>query len=405
MRNHVIIIGGGPAGLALAGHLADTATRVTIVERQAIGALAEPAPDGRDIALTHRSAAILQKLGAWRLIPPEEIHPLRAAQVLNGQSPQTLSFAPDATESDRLGHLVANHLIRRALYDALADHPRLAWRCGAGVSELKARREGVRVVLDDGTQIGGDLIVGADSRFSFVRNQLGIAADCTRLGKSMLVCRVEHKIAHRGVATEWFGQGQTVALLPLGEGQSSAVLTLADGAAKQVAALPPDRLSEELERRFAGRFGAMRAITPVHIYPLTTTWSRHFAAARAALVGDAAVGMHPVTAHGFNLGLSGASRLGGLLAETVARGGDVGHPLLLRRFETGHRAATLPLYRTTNMIVRLFTDDRPLARATRDIAIALGARLPPVRRAVSGMLVQHPPQGRRLGFPPLPRLG
>ena len=404
MRNHVIIIGGGPTGLALAGRLAATSARVTIVERQPANALADPASDGRDIALTHRSVAILKALGAWHRIPPDEIYPLRAARVLNGQSTQALSFAPDAADSDRLGYLVANHLIRRALYDALADHPRLTWHCGAGVAELTARREGVRVVLDDGTRISGDLIVGADSRFSFVRDQLGIAADCTRLGKSMLVCRVEHEIAHHGVATEWFGHGQTVALLPLSAGQSSAVLTLADGAAKRVATLPGERLGEELERRFFGRFGAMRAISPVHIYPLTTTWSRHFAATRAALVGDAAVGMHPVTAHGFNLGLSGIDRLGGLLAAAVARGGDVGHPVLLRRFEAGHRAATLPLYRATNLIVRLFTDDRPLARAVRDIAIGLGARLPPVRRAVSGMLAQRTPRDRRPGLPPLARL-
>ena len=404
MRNHVIIIGGGPAGLALAGCLAATAARITIVERQPIDALADPAPDGRDIALTHRSVAILRALGAWQLIPRDEIHPLRAARVFNGRSLLALSFAPDAADSDRLGHLVANNLIRRALFDALADHPQLAWQCGAGVVELNARREGVRALLDDGTQITGDLVVGADSRFSFVRDQLGIAADCTRLGKSMLVCRVAHGVAHGGVATEWFDHGQTVALLPLGEGQSSAVLTLADGAAKQVAALSSDRLGEELTRRFHGRFGTMRVIAPAHIYPLTTTWSRHFATTRAALIGDAAVGMHPVTAHGFNLGLSGVDRLGGLLAATIARGGDVGHPLLLRRFEAGHRAATLPLYRATNMIVRLFTDDRPLARATRAIAIGLGARLPPVRRSVSAILTQHAPQRVRPRFPPLPRL-
>jgi ubiquinone biosynthesis UbiH/UbiF/VisC/COQ6 family hydroxylase len=403
LRNHVIIIGGGPAGLALAGRLSQTAARVTIVERQPIDALADPAPDGRDIALTHRSVDMLRELGAWPRIPRDEIHPLRAARVLNGRSLLALSFAPDAADTDRLGYLVSNHVIRRALFEALADQPRLDWHCGASVAEIDARRDNVRVVLADGTQLAGDLIVGADSRFSFVRDQLGIAAECTRLGKSMLVCRVTHEIDHGGVATEWFDHGQTVALLPLGEGQSSAVVTLADGAAKEVAALSLDRLGEELTRRFHRRFGTMRAISPIHVYPLTVTWSRHFAATRAALVGDAAVGMHPVTAHGFNLGLSGVDRLGGLLAATIARGRDVGDPLPLRRFEAGHRAATLPLYRATNMIVRLFTDDRPLARAARDMTIGLGVRLPPVRHAVSAMLAQHAPTSRWPRFPLLPR--
>jgi hypothetical protein len=40
-----------------------------------------------------------------------------------------------------------------------------------------------------------------------------------------------------------------------------------------------------------------------HLYPLAATYARRFVGLRDALIGDSAVGMHPVTAHGFNLGL------------------------------------------------------------------------------------------------------
>jgi 2-polyprenyl-6-methoxyphenol hydroxylase-like FAD-dependent oxidoreductase len=49
----------------------------------------------------------------------------------------------------------------------------------------------------------------------------------------------------------------------------------------------------------------MKLIGKRYSYPMITTYSKKFVANRFALIGDAAVGMHPVTAHGFNLGLKG----------------------------------------------------------------------------------------------------
>ena len=41
-----------------------------------------------------------------------------------------------------------------------------------------------------------------------------------------IVARVAHEQPHEGIATEWFGHGQTIAMLPLNGDVSSVVLTL-----------------------------------------------------------------------------------------------------------------------------------------------------------------------------------
>ena len=64
MDTDVAIIGAGPAGLALACALSGSGLRVTLLERAPEAAIADPAFDGREIALTHRSQAILRALGA-----------------------------------------------------------------------------------------------------------------------------------------------------------------------------------------------------------------------------------------------------------------------------------------------------------------------------------------------------
>ena len=53
----------------------------------------------------------------------------------------------------------------------------------------------------------------------------------------------------------------------------------------------------------------MRLMGERHSYPLMAVHASSFFANRCALIGDAAVGMHPVTAHGFNLGLRGQATL------------------------------------------------------------------------------------------------
>lgn len=65
MTTHVdiAIIGAGPAGLCLAKSLADTGLSVMLIERQSEAAIADPAFDGREIAITHHSANLMQALG------------------------------------------------------------------------------------------------------------------------------------------------------------------------------------------------------------------------------------------------------------------------------------------------------------------------------------------------------
>ncbi|UAK23744.1 5-demethoxyubiquinol-8 5-hydroxylase UbiM [Sphingomonas nostoxanthinifaciens] len=389
MRFDVVVVGGGPVGLAFARSLRGRGLRIAIVERQPLAALSEPASDGREIALTHRSARILEELGAWQRLRADDIAPLRAARVLNGASRFALAFDPAASGDDRLGQLVPNNCIRRALFQAVEGQPGLELMTGASVASVARDRAGVTVQLADGRAIGARLLVAADSRMSAVRDQLGIAAEVNRTGRSMMVARMAHERDHHGIATEWFGGDQTIAMLPLAGRLSSAVLTLPASEIERIAAFDAAAFGREITRRFDGRLGAMTLAEGPHVYPLVTTYARHFAAPRAALIGDAAVGMHPVTAHGFNLGLTGQATLARLVASAAAHGGDIASSSLLRRYETTHRLATRPLYTATNLLVRLYTDERPAARIVRHATLRAGARLPLVRRTVTGLLMQH----------------
>lgn len=382
-KRRIAVVGAGPAGLSFARALAGTDAEIILLERQPLSALAAPPFDGREIALTHRSMRGLRDLGVWSLIPPAEIHDMHQARVLNGRSRFAMTIAPKPADHRPLGVLISNHLLRRALFEGVQHQKNVAIRAGCGVDRAAVEGEHVRVTLADGGTLEVDLLIAADSRFSQLRGQFGIDTDLDPLGRTMLVGRIRHDADAEGVATEWFDRGRTMALLPLGRGLSSIVVTLKTGEADALLALPPSVLDRRLTRYCRGRWGAMTLETALHAYPLTITYAHRFAAERFALIGDAAVGMHPVTAHGFNFGLAGAMRL----ARLVDHIPDVGASGPLARYALAHRLETRPLYRATRALVGLFTDDRPAAMAARHAVVRAGASRP-VRGALRALLMQ-----------------
>jgi len=384
----IALTGGGPAGLSFARSLAHTPLRIAVLERQSEEQLAEPAYDGREIALTQRSIRLLRDYGAWARMPNEEISPLRAADVINGASSRLLTFDTGRRLQGELGMLVSNQLIRRALFECVREQANVELLTGEAAAAVEARGSAAEVTLASGKVIRAKLLVAADSRFSAVRDQLGIGAEMKRTGTAMVVCRVAHELDHGHVAVEWFRHSGTIAMLPLNGRMSSAVLTLPIPEAEQLGALDDDALGAELTARFERRLGAMRVASTRHIYPLVMTFSRRFTVPGAALIGDAAVGMHPVTAHGFNLGLASVDRLASGIRGAIRRRDDWSSERVLRRYELGHRRTAWPIYAGTNFIVGLYGNRGAPAMAARHVGLRLARRMPLFRSAVRSMLVR-----------------
>ncbi|MBO3278077.1 5-demethoxyubiquinol-8 5-hydroxylase UbiM [Pseudomonas schmalbachii] len=388
MNVDIAIVGAGPAGLCLARSLSGHGLSILLIDRQPLAALAEPAEDGREIALTHASRAQMQALGLWSRIAAEDVAPLRDAQVLNGPSLFALRIEAGQADAQQLGYLVPNQAIRRAAYAAVAECADVRLMTESAVAALQVERNGVRLSLANGDEVDARLLVAADSRFSETRRMLGIGARMQDFGKTMLVCRMAHERPHQQVAWEWFGYGQTLALLPLNGDRSSVVLTLTQREMAPLQEMGEEAFAREIERRFDRRLGGMRLLGARHVYPLVGVYAERFAGPRCALIGDAAVGMHPVTAHGFNFGLQSQRRLAEEVLATHRRGGDIGSAWPLQRYALAHRLATWPLYQATSAIVGLYNQPSPPARLLRNAGLRLAQAMPPLRRAIARHLTQ-----------------
>ncbi len=382
----IAVIGAGPAGLCFARSLAESGLQVVVLERQNEAALAIPAFDGREIALTHHSAKLMQELGLWERIDPQAISPLRDARVFNGSSLFSLNIGHRDTQQSELGYLISNHLIRKAAYEAVKSSPAITLKTEAQVKSIQTMADGMQITLADGETIQTRLLIGADSRFSETRRAMGIAADMHDFGKTMMVCVMEHAVPHEYAAWEWFDYGQTLALLPMNGMRSSVVITLPPKEIDNLLKMQADDFDREVSARFKHRLGAMRLVSTRHAYPLVTVYAKRLIGQRFALVGDAAVGMHPVTAHGFNFGLKGIATLSAEIKAALASGKDIASNSLLLRYEQSHRRDTRPLFLATHAIAKLYASDSLPARLLRAGAIRIGSRITPFKRAVAGFL-------------------
>ena len=382
MRDYdIVIAGAGPVGLALAASLAGTGRRIALVDPQPATALADPEDDGREIALTDRSVALLDAVGAWPLIPQTVLVPLRRMRVLNGPSSYAMHFG-DTAEHGPLGRFAPNHWLRRALYAVVREQDGVTLMPGMSIERGDLEGAAAHARLSDGRVLSTALLVAADTRRSRLRQAQGIGAIIHDYRQLMLVCPMSHDRPHEETATAWFEYGRTLVTLPLNDQRSSAVMTMAEADARRFLRLDDQQLAAEVTRLYRGRLGAMRPVGRRHAVPVVTAYAHHFAARRFALLGDAAVAMHPTTAHGFNFGLLGQDAL----ARAIRLASDPGDQAALRRYQAEHRAETRLFFMGAEAIMRLYAagDSLP-ARIARDAALRIG-NLPPLRRVLTAQM-------------------
>ncbi len=390
MDTDILIVGAGPAGLAFARQFKNSSLRIIMIEKAPLESLQNPAYDGREIALTHRSREIMQHLGMWQRVPENEIYRLRDAKVYNGTSDYTLHF-PEPTQArggktDRLGNLISNHNIRRAAYEEVAQMNNVELHCGVSVKHVETNDERALVELDNGDTLTAKLLIAADSRLSQTRRQLGIAADMHDFGRTVIVFRTKHSISNQHTASECFFYGRTLALLPLEEHLTNCVITITNTKAHELLDLSPEQLAKEAQKMLNGKLGEMEIAGTVHHYPLMGVHANKFYGKRCALIGDAAVGMHPVTAHGYNLGLESTDILSKQILQADSRGKDIGSSDVLEMYNVKHQMHTRPLYHGTNAMVTFFTTESAPAKLLRNAVLRVSNNLPPLKKLISKQL-------------------
>ena len=382
----IAVVGAGPAGVAFACGFAGTNIKVAIIDKLPREVIANPKIDGREIALTHHSVKILKKLKVWRYISNKSISVIKEARVLDGDSKYFLNFDHQEIQKDCLGYLIPNHIIRKNLYKRLKNFPNITFINKTECLSVNINTQYALITLSNGEKIKTSLVVAADSRFSKMRSKMGISAFTRDFNKNMIVCRMKHEKPHKNIAYEFFRYNQTQATLPYIKNQSGIVTTATKDLASILMKMDKKKFNKEMEGRFNSFFGKMKLLGKRYSYPMVTTYTKKFISHRFAVIGDAAVGMHPVTAHGFNLGLKGLDILIDEIKTAVKNKSDIGLTDILKNYQYKLHRVAAPVYLATNSIINLYTSNILPAKLTRQFILRFVNTIKPVKQTFLNIL-------------------
>ena len=382
----IVVVGAGPAGIAFACGFAGSNIKIAVVDKLPRKIIANPKIDGREIALTHHSVKILKQLNVWRYISSKSIAVIKEARVLDGDSTYYLNFDHREIKKECLGYLIPNYIIRKNLYKRLRNLSNITLISKAECLSVNFEEQHAAITLSNGKKIKTSLVVAADSRFSKMRSKMGISAYTRNFNKNMIVCRMEHEKPHKNIAYEFFRYNQTQAALPYIKNQSGIIITTTKDLTSALMSMNKKKFNKQMENSFNNYFGKMRLLGKRYSYPLVTTYTKKFISHRFAVIGDAAVGMHPVTAQGFNLGLKGLEILINEVKAAIKNKTDIGLTAILRNYQSKLHRVAAPVYLATNAIINLYTSTILPAKLTRQFILRFVNTVKPVKQTFLNIL-------------------
>ena len=377
-KRSVLIVGGGPVGLAIAALL----TSHRQAERWAVRLVEpRPAPDWNDTAVDLRVSAlsrasqhVLDSAGAWPQIAARRVSPYRRMHVWEGNfnaSVGALAFDSAELGEPDLGHIVEDRLIRHCLVEQLRAQGSVELEFGTALSGVRATADAVEISTHDGRSMSADVLLAADGGASMVRRLLELPVVTVPYGQEAVVAHIATERIHAETAWQRFLPTGPIALLPLADGRSSIVWSTSMDQAQSLLALDDDEFMARVGAATDHALGAVTSVTERVSFPLRAVHARQYCAKRVALIGDAAHTVHPLAGQGMNLGLLDAAVLVEVLEDALHRGEDPGDLRVLRRYERRQKGRNLKTMLAMDMLHRLFTRAGPLFAPVRVSGLTL----------------------------------
>jgi menaquinone-9 beta-reductase len=304
----VLIVGGGPAGLASAIVFGRNGLRVTVCER---GTLPRDKACGEGLMPT--GVGHLDDLGASSFLDPRQLQHLDGIRFQSaGGSTGVATFAEGPGMGIRRTNLSA------ALLQVVSRRPNVDVRQRATIRRLVRSPVRICAELDDDT-IAARLIVGADGIHSWVRRWAGLEGPAQRLRR--LGARQHFAIAPASSYVEVFqGHGVEAYITPCGEREvglaflwDAAMFSDGSGGAGVI----PSMLEAfpKLKSRFAGAPAASRALASGPLHRV----ARGRVGQGVILIGDAGGYFDACTGEGISIALAEALALESTVVPALKR--------------------------------------------------------------------------------------
>ncbi|WP_405563839.1 rifampin monooxygenase [Streptomyces phaeochromogenes] len=306
----VIVVGGGPTGLMLAGELRLHGVHAVVLEMET-----EPTKVVRALGLHARSVEVMDQRGLL-----ERFLALGKQYPVGGFFAGITKPSPDRLDTAHPYVLGIPQPVTDRLLTEHATELGVDVRRGCELVGLSQDDQGVTAELADGTQLRSRWLVGCDGGRSTVRKLLGVgfpgepARAETLLGEMEVTASQETVAA---VVTEVRKTHLRFGVGPYGGGSLYRVVVPAEGLAEDRSVPPTLEEVKQQLRAFAGTDFGVHSPRWLSRFGDGTRQAERYRTGRVLLAGDAAHIHPPLGGQGLNLGIQDAFNLGWKLAAEV----------------------------------------------------------------------------------------
>ncbi|MGA7179141.1 MAG: UbiH/UbiF family hydroxylase [Thiobacillaceae bacterium] len=375
---HVVVIGAGLVGTACALALEKLGLQVALIDPHPA---AEPAYDWdtRIYAISPGSQRLLEHLGAWQQMDSARIQAVYRMRV-HGDEAGAITLDSYDSGVERLASILESTRLQWALWQKAKEAPNVDVMSPARVKRLSLQRPHSRLALEDARELESELIVGADGRESWVRQQAGIQPRIESYGQLGVVANFEVGKNHQGTAFQWFRADGVLAWLPLPGKRMSMVWSTPEDHGQELLALDANALGERVAAAGVNLLGKLTLLTAAAGFPLRLMKLPEICRPGLVLVGDAAHGVHPLAGQGVNLGFGDVDSL----AHTLSNRGraDCGDMRILAAHARARAEPVLSMQLVTDNLHRMFANQGKLSGTLRNSGMSLLDGLPFAKSAL-----------------------
>jgi 2-octaprenyl-6-methoxyphenol hydroxylase len=384
----VVVVGGGPVGMATALGLAQAAVDTVLVTPERSADRFDRVPNLRTAALFAPSLALMQRLGVMDIVEDDSaiLAGIRIVDCLGGllRAPEILFTASEIGRSS-FGLNVPNAPLIKALSALLDERARsetghLTWLQGRTVVGVSPGTGSIGVTLDDTTSLNADVVVAADGQKSLCRSAALIGWEHKLYDQVAVTTTFDHQRPHSGISTEFHRPAGPLTTVPMPGNRSSLVWVDRPTVAERLLAMSDEEFMATLENQLEGLLGSLSAPSRRGRFPLAWGKATVCAAQRVMLVGEAAHVMPPIGAQGLNLGLRDTAHLIDCIVDASVAGRDLGGAETMGAYNSARSTDIARRMTAVDALNRSLLTDMAPVRWARGAGLHALAALPALKR-------------------------